>query len=89
MTGEISLLGEVKPIGGINAKIYAAQKAGANKVIIPMENWRDSFGDIDGIKVIAVKNFKEVIEEAIFKETIVEDILINNNVDILSAKSEE
>ena len=89
MTGEISLLGEVKPIGGVNAKIYAARKAGANKVIIPMENWRDSFKDIDGISVIAVNNLKEVIELAIYKEKIVEDISINNNVDILSAKSEE
>ena len=89
MTGEISLLGEVKPIGGVNAKIYAARKAGANKVIIPMENWRDGFKDIDGISVIAVNNLKEVIELAIYKEKIVEDISINNNVDILSAKSEE
>lgn len=89
MTGEISLLGEVKPIGGVNAKIYAARKAGANKVIIPMENWRDGFKDIDGISVIAVDNLKEVIELAIYKEKIVEDISINNNVDILSAKSEE
>lgn len=89
MTGEISLLGEVKPIGGVNAKIYAARKAGANKVIIPIENWRDSFKDIDGISVIAVNNLKEVIDLAMYKEKIVEDIIINNNVDILSAKSEE
>ena len=89
MTGEISLLGEVNPIGGVNAKIYAARKAGANKVIIPMENWRDSFKDIDGISVIAVNNLKEVIDLSIYKEKIVEDIIINNNVDILSAKAEE
>ena len=89
MTGEISLLGEVKPIGGVNAKIYAAKKSGANKVIIPIENWRDNFEDIDGVKVIAVNNLKEVIDEAILKDEIVEDVLINNNVDILSAKLED
>ncbi|MDV4150921.1 ATP-dependent protease LonB [Clostridium sp. AL.422] len=92
MTGEISLLGEVKPIGGVNAKIYAAKKAGATKVIIPDENWRDNFRDIEGVNVIAVNNLKEVIDIAVFKESIVEDILINkngNNVDILSAKSED
>lgn len=89
MTGEISLLGEVKPIGGVNAKIYAAKKSGANKVIIPIENWRDNFEDIDGVEVIAVKNLKEVIDEAILKNEIVEDVLINNNVDILSAKLED
>ena len=77
MTGEISLLGEVKPIGGVNAKINAAQKAGATKVIIPIENWKDSFKDIAGIKVIAVKSLNEVIEEAILKDVIVEDIFAN------------
>ncbi|MDU1568432.1 ATP-dependent protease LonB [Clostridium sp.] len=89
MTGEISLLGEVKPIGGVNAKINAAQKAGATKVIIPIENWKDSFKDIAGIKVIAVKSLNEVIEEAILKDVIVEDIIVNNNIDILSAQGEE
>lgn len=89
MTGEISLLGEVKPIGGVNAKINAAQKAGATKVIIPIENWKDSFKDIAGIKVIAVKSLNEVIEEAILKDVIVEDMIVNNNIDILSAKGEE
>ena len=89
MTGEISLLGEVKPIGGVNAKINAAQKAGATKVIIPIENWKDSFKDIAGIRVIAVKNLNEVIEEAILKDVIVEDMIVNNNIDILSAKGEE
>ncbi|WP_291648473.1 ATP-dependent protease LonB [Clostridium sp.] len=94
MTGEISLLGEVKPIGGVNAKINAAKKAGATKVIIPTENWKDSFKDIEGIKVVAVKSLNEVIEESILKDVIVqdiavEDIVVNNNIDILSAKGEE
>lgn len=89
MTGEISLLGEVKPIGGVSAKINAAQKAGATKIIIPIENWKDSFNDIEGIKVIAVRSLNEVIEEAILKEVIVEDIVVNSNIDILSAKGGE
>ena len=89
MTGEISLLGEVKPIGGVTAKIYAARKAGANKVIIPIENWRENFKEIEGIKVIPVKYLKEVIGLAIYKEKVVEDVVINSNIDILSAKSEE
>ena len=70
MTGEISLLGEVKPIGGVNAKIYAAKKAGANKVIISAENWKESFRNIEGVKVVAVTSLKEVIEESIYKENV-------------------
>ncbi|GAA0084317.1 ATP-dependent protease LonB [Clostridium sp. CTA-7] len=88
MTGEISLLGEVKPIGGAGAKICAAQKAGATKVIIPIENWQDNFKDIKDIKVIPVKNLNKVIEEVIIKESISEELVVNNNLDILSAKGE-
>ena len=33
MTGEISIHGDVKPIGGVNAKIAAAKKAGAQKLL--------------------------------------------------------
>ena len=87
MTGEISLLGEVKPIGGVNAKIYAAKKAGANKVIISAENWKESFRNIEGVKVVAVTSLKEVIEESIYKENV--KINTSNNYDILSAKSED
>lgn len=86
MTGEISLLGEVKAIGGANAKILAAKKAGAVKIIIPYENWNESFKLIKGIEVITVNSLDEVI-----KNSIIEDInydKIKKNLDILSAKAE-
>ena len=90
MTGEISLLGEVKPIGGVSAKILAAKKAGATKIIIPFENWKETFKNIEGISVIPVKNLKEVIDLSIIKESIVDEVVVKkNNIDILSAKGEE
>lgn len=67
MTGEISLYGNVKPVGGINSKIEAAIKAGASKVIIPKENWQDNFNDIKDITVIPVIHIKEVINIALIK----------------------
>ena len=67
MTGEISIHGEVKPIGGVNAKISAAKKSGASTVIIPSENWAEKF-KYDDIKIIPVKSIKEVMKIALIKE---------------------
>lgn len=64
MTGELSIRGYVKPVGGVPAKIEAAKRAGAKTVIIPKENWQDSFKTYD-INIIAVDRIEEVIENVI------------------------
>ncbi|MEC3617810.1 ATP-dependent protease LonB [Bacillus subtilis] len=63
MTGEISLNGLVKPIGGVIPKIKAAKQSGAKKVVIPYENQQAILKQIDGIEIIAVKTFQEVLDE--------------------------
>lgn len=88
MTGELSIHGEVKPIGGVNAKIQAAVKAGAKTIIIPEDNWQDSFKHLHDAKIVAVKNIKEVIELALVKKNKDSSTLtIEPNIDVLSAKS--
>lgn len=77
MTGEISIHGEVKPIGGVNAKISAAKKSGVSTVIIPSENWTEKF-KYDDIKIIPVKSVKEVMEIALIKEKVFPRNDINN-----------
>jgi Lon-like ATP-dependent protease len=62
MTGEISIHGKVKPVGGVVAKVEAAMQAGATKVIIPKENWQDLFADLPGLKVLAVDTIEEVLK---------------------------
>jgi len=61
MTGELSIRGKVKPVGGVAAKVEAAKIAGINKVLVPRENWQEMFNDV-GIEVIAVDDIAQVIE---------------------------
>lgn len=89
MTGEISIRGFVKPIGGVIAKIEAAKKAGVKKILIPKDNWQETFKNSD-VNIIAVEKIDEVIKEAlVFEETQSNTVLSTEikNVDILSAQS--
>ena len=68
MTGEISIHGAVKPIGGVIPKIKAAKQAGAKRVIIPEENMQSIIREIDGIEIIPVKQFQEVLDLSLDRE---------------------
>jgi Lon-like ATP-dependent protease len=61
MTGEISIRGIIKPVGGVPAKIAAAVQSGIEKVIIPAENWQEIFAE-EKAKVVPVETIKEVID---------------------------
>ncbi|MBP1966081.1 ATP-dependent protease LonB [Paenibacillus aceris] len=65
MTGEMSIHGKVKPVGGVVAKVEAAFQAGATKVIIPKENWQEMFADLPGVEVIAADSIEEVLSVAL------------------------
>lgn len=65
MTGEVSIRGLIKPVGGIAAKIEAALKAGAEKVLIPEENCQNIFGKIKEIEIIPIRTLEEAIKASI------------------------
>ena len=69
MTGEISLRGNVLPIGGLKEKTMAAYSAGAKTVLIPAENRKD-IPELDpmareGLKLIPCRRIEEVLERAL------------------------
>jgi Lon-like ATP-dependent protease len=64
MTGEVSIRGLIKPVGGVVAKIDAARRSGARKVIIPEDNWQNLFKKIDDIEIIPIRTLEEAIEKA-------------------------
>ena len=68
MTGEISLRGNVMPIGGLPEKLMAAQRAGITKVLIPEKNVEDLKDVADEVKkkleIVPVKRIEEVLEQA-------------------------
>ena len=61
MTGEISIQGKVKPIGGVYEKIYGAKQAGITKVLIPIENAADIPENLRGIEIVPVATVDEAL----------------------------
>ncbi|NOI80447.1 endopeptidase La [Vibrio tubiashii] len=72
MTGEITLRGEVLPIGGLKEKLLAAHRGGIKTVLIPKDNERDLEEIPDNViadlKVIPVQWIDEVLKVALEKE---------------------
>ena len=71
MTGEVTITGQVLPIGGLKEKLLAAHRAGIKKVLIPKDNEKDLV-DIpkkvkDDIKIVAVEFADEVVKLALTK----------------------
>ena len=69
MTGEITLRGQVLPVGGIKEKVLAAKRAGLKEIIMCWQNEKDvqeidsSF--ISGVTFHYVKNMQEVLDIAL------------------------
>jgi len=71
MTGEVTLRGNVLPIGGLKEKSLAAHRVGINKILIPKLNMKD-MDEIpqvvkDHIKFVPVENMDQVLNEALVK----------------------
>ena len=74
MTGEVTLRGQVLPIGGLKEKLLAAHRARIPRVIIPEDNKKDLTeipkNILDDIKIDTVKTVDEVLRIALTKELV-------------------
>ena len=61
VTGEVSLAGNVRAVGGIVEKLYAARQAGMRAILVPRENAREIDAAPEGIEVIAVGTVAEAL----------------------------
>ncbi len=68
MTGEVSLVGQVLPVGGLKEKILAAHRAGIKTIIAPAANRADIEENVPksvkhGIRFVYVEDVNEVLDE--------------------------
>lgn len=80
MTGEITLRGEVLPVGGIKEKLLAAKRSGIKEVIMCSKNKQDveeiEARYLKGLKIHYVEHMKSVLDLALMKEKVAEPIII-------------
>ncbi len=75
MTGEITLSGQVLPVGGIKEKVLAAKRAGVREIMLPADNEANVHEDLnkemlEGLTLHYVKAIREVVDLALEKEPV-------------------
>jgi len=70
ISGEISIQGRVKPVGGIYQKIISARQAGISKVLIPAGNIADIPAGVKDIEIIPISMIEEAYDHVFMAESI-------------------
>jgi ATP-dependent Lon protease len=82
MTGEITLRGDVLPVGGIKEKVLAAKRASIKEIILCEQNRKDiediKADYLTGVKFHYIKTMKEVLEIALTKDKVADSIDFRN-----------
>ncbi|HHV34444.1 MAG TPA: ATP-dependent protease, Lon family [Syntrophomonadaceae bacterium] len=68
VTGELSIQGQVRGVGGVTEKIYGARQVGVKKVLVPQENSRELAGELWGVQVVSIDKITEVFPHVLIPE---------------------
>ena len=63
ITGELSIAGKVRGVGGVVEKVYAARQSGMRRVLIPKENARDVDASLSGLDVVLIPSVDYALRE--------------------------
>ncbi|MBA4374701.1 MAG: endopeptidase La [Anaerolinea sp.] len=93
MTGEITLRGNVLPVGGVREKILAAHRAGLRVILLPEKNKKDLVEVpkkvLDDLKIILVRHMDEVLKVALHGEQTIENRTIKKIRELVEKQKEE
>jgi ATP-dependent Lon protease len=62
VTGELSIRGNVKPVGGLHPKIYGARQAGVKKVFVPQDNWDEISEQAAEVEIVPIQTVAQFLQ---------------------------
>jgi ATP-dependent Lon protease len=63
MTGELTIQGKIRAVGGIPEKLYAARQAGMRRVLVPKENLRETDAALAGLEIVPATSVAQVLRD--------------------------
>jgi ATP-dependent Lon protease len=63
MTGELTIQGKIRAVGGIPEKLYAARQAGMRRVLVPKENFRETDAALGGLEIVPATSVAQVLRD--------------------------
>ncbi len=74
MTGEVSIYGSIRPVGGVSAKVEAARLAGARKVIIPSDNDQERLHRWSDVDIVLASRLEDVLSCSLLRDVVTEPV---------------